>query len=126
MPVDFDWLNEEKTVMVYTIAGNWNWNDLHKNLRRSTLWWDDVEYPVEVIIDLSGSPKLPAGAVGHLRSIGVFQHANSPGRAVLVGVPLEVQTALGAHDGVYRDGERELRFAADQAAAQAIIAAWRG
>jgi hypothetical protein len=125
MPFDFRWDNDEKTIMRYVAEGAWNWNDFHKHLRRSTLCLDEVDHPVETIIDLRSGNKLPAGAVGHLRSTGAKTHANHTGRAVILGVDAETQRRLGAVDGVYQDSERLLRFVETDEAAYRVIAEWR-
>jgi hypothetical protein len=125
VPFDFQWDNDEKTVIRYRAAGRWNWNDFYKNVSRSLLWLDEVSHPVDVIIDLRGGDKLPAGAVGHLRSIGAKAHTNSTGRAVILGVDDETQKRLGATDGVYQDSQRPLRFVDSDEAAYQVISEWR-
>ncbi|HLU12226.1 MAG TPA: hypothetical protein VK003_21290 [Oceanobacillus sp.] len=125
MPFDFRWDNDDKTIMRYVASGAWNWNEFHKNMRRSTLWFDQVSHPVDVIVDLRGGNKLPAGAIGHLRSLGTKIHANSTGRAVILGVDAETQRKLGAVDGVYDAGERQLRFVETDEAAYRAIEGWR-
>lgn len=125
MPFDFRWDNDDKTIMRYVASGAWNWNEFHKNMRRSTLWFDQVSHPVDVIVDLRGGNKLPAGAIGHLRSLGTKIHANSTGRAVILGVDAETQRKLGAVDGVYDDGEHQLRFVETDEAAYRAIEGWR-
>ena len=125
MPFDFRWDNDDKTIMRYVAEGSWNWNEFHKNMRRSTLWFDQVSHPVDVIVDLRGGTRLPAGAIGHLRSIGTKTHANSTGRAVILGVDAEIQRRLGAVNGVYDDRERHLRFVVTDEEAYEIIRHWR-
>lgn len=124
MPVEFRWDNDEKTIMRYVAQGAWNWNEFHKNMRRSTLWFDQVNHPVDVIVDLRGGNRLPAGAIGHLRSIGTKTHGNSTGRAVILGVDADIQRKLGAVNGVYHDHERLLRFADSDEEAYRVIADW--
>lgn len=126
MAMDFRWDNDEKTIIRYTASGTWNWNEFHKHLRRSLLWLDQVGHPVETIIDLRAGDRLPAGAIGHLRSIGAKGHPNSTGRAVILGVDDETQHRLGALDGVYQDNQRLLRFAQTDEAAYRILGEWQG
>lgn len=125
MPFDFRWDNDDKTVMRYVAEGSWNWNEFHKNMRRSTLLFDQVSHPVDVIVDLRGGDKLPAGAIGHLRSIGTKTHANSSGRAVILGVDAETQRKLGAVNGVYHDHERRLHFVETDEEVYHVITEWR-
>lgn len=125
MSIDFQWDNDEKTVIRYRASGRWNWNDFYKNVNRSLLRFDEVSHPVDVIIDLRGGDRLPAGAVGHLRSIGSKAHANSTGRAVILGVDAETQHRLGAVDGMYQDSERLLRFVDSDDAAYRVLQEWQ-
>ncbi len=126
MSFDFRWDNPEQTVLRYVAEGDWNWNDLHKHLRRSTLWLDTLGHPVETIIDLREGKKLPAGAVGQLRSLGKKTHPNNHARTIIMGVDAEVQRQLGVIDGVYRGKDRLIRFAESDADAAAILAEWQG
>lgn len=123
--INFQWDNDEKTVMRYTVEGVWNWNEFHKTLRRSTLRFDDVNHPVDTIIDLRKGAKLPAGAVGHLRSLGAKTHPNSVARTVILGVDATVQAAIGAVSGLYWDDGRLIHFAASDKDAYEVIARWR-
>lgn len=125
MAFDFRWDNDEKTIMRYVAEGKWNWNEFHKHMRRSTLWFDMVTHPIDVIIDLRAGEGLPSGAIGHLRSLGTKTHANSTGRAVILGVDAETQRQMRVVNGIYRDSQRELRFAESDEAAYSIIEAWR-
>lgn len=124
MSFDFRWDNPEQTVLRYVADGDWNWNDLHKHLRRSTLWLDTLDHPVETIIDLRSGSRMPGGAVGQLRSLGKQLHRNSRARTIIMGVPAELQRQLGAVEGVYRTPEQLIRFAATDAEAAAILAEW--
>ncbi len=132
MPVDYQWDNNDKTIMRYTVQGAWDWNDFYRQMRRSLLWWDDLDHVVDIIIDFrggdhlpDGSIKLPAGAMAHLRSIGTIEHANAPHRAVVIGVSADLQAKIGAVDGVYKPPRREIRFVENDDQARAVIADWR-
>lgn len=104
MAFDFQWDDPAQTIMRYTADGAWDWNIFHKTLRRSTLRFDEVAHPVSALIDLRGSTKLPAGAVGHLRSLLTsLAHTRFSGRAAVVGVDAATLAALGV-----RDSAREL------------------
>lgn len=124
MVVDFNWGNVEKTTLHFTVGENWNWNDLHKNLARSTLWLDQVEHRVDLLVDLRGH-RLPAGAIGHLRSLGKMQHRNASGRVIIIGVPeATLQAITRADDKTYRVDDRIIVFVENIEAANAILARW--
>lgn len=125
MVVDFKWGNVEKTTLHFTVGRGWNWNDLHKNLARSSLWLDQVEHRVDLLIDLRGQP-LPAGAVGHLRSLGKAQHRNASGRVIIIGIPEATRHAITrAADQTYRVEDRLIVFADDSDAAYTVLEQWQ-
>jgi hypothetical protein len=124
MGFDFSWDNADKTVIRYRAEGAWTWNDFHKHVRRSTFALDALERPVETIFDLGASARLPAGAIGHLRSIGKQDHAKRRPRAVVIGVPESLQAQLGARGGVYESDGQLIHFVRDGAEARAVVAAW--
>ena len=125
MPVEFDWGDEAQTWLRFTPTTPWNWTDFHRAMRRATFWLDSVDHPVEILIDLRQSARLPAGALGHIRSLGVAIHPNSRNRAVIIGLDESVAGPLGGADRTYRDATRLLRFVETDDEAQAVIAAWR-
>ncbi|NJO84505.1 MAG: hypothetical protein HC828_18190 [Blastochloris sp.] len=124
MTIEVAWADDDRTIMCCTMAGAWNWADFHRHYRRAGLRYDDAGGEVDVIFDFRGGP-LPAGAIGHLRSLGRPIHPNAAPRAVLVGVPDEVRERISGAGRTYQDAERTLYFAADDADAHRMIAAWR-
>jgi hypothetical protein len=122
MPVDFAWHDPEQRVMRYSLTGDWDWNQFHRTLRRSTLRFDETSGPVSVVIDFRGSSRLPAGAIGHLRSaLNSLAHPHFSGRGVLIGIESPVQAALGVRDGALRTAGGMIHFAPDEETAHAIL-----
>ena len=125
MPIKLAWDDDAKTVIRYRAEGIWNWNELHKNAKLATFALGNVPHPVETIFDLSRSIRLPAGAIGHLRSLGKRDHPNRQPRIIIIGVDASVQQQLGAQDGVYRAADQLVRFVGDEAEAQHVLSEWR-
>ncbi len=119
------WDDDAKTVIRYVAEGNWSWKDLHGHVRLSTFALDRLDHPVESILDLSQSARMPAGAVGHLRSLGKQDHPNRRPRIIVIGVDREIQQQLGAVDGIYQTREQLIHFVNNDAEAQAVLTAWR-
>lgn len=113
-------------VLRLTLTRPWNWNDLHKGMRRAALQLAPEGEPVEVLLDLRQAPELPAGAFGHIRSLGRALHPRLRNRLIIIGLEATLAARLGGRDGVYRDGRRLLRFVADDEGAAAVLAEWRG
>ncbi len=121
MPMDFHWTDDSKTVLHFVADPIWNWNDLHKNLRRSALRIDEVNHAVEVIIDLTNSVRMPSGAIAHLRSLVRPLHKNTPARKIVIGVPAALQTDIGAIDHVYTAPTGHVYFTESLETALALI-----
>ncbi len=104
MGVEFDWLDTEKTIMQFTASPPWNWKDYYRAVKIAAFRMHNLGHQVDIILDLRRSNVLPAGAIGHLRGVGKPTHQNMTGRAVIVGVPLEIEQNLTP------GGERVLRL----------------
>lgn len=125
MPFEFVWGDESKTVVHYVAAGRWNWNDYHKIVRISTFSFGSLDHKIEAVVDLRGGEGMPAGAVGHVRMMGKPSHPNRTPRAIVLGVPPDVQRALGAVDGVAGTPEQQLVFVETDEQVKAVLAGWR-
>lgn len=125
MPIDFRWQDDARTILRVTPTPPWDWNLFHRTLRRAALRLDEVTGPVDLLLDFTTSKPLPAGVVGHLRSVAL-EHPNSSHRTVIIGIDDTTQRAIGASNGVYKRGDRVQYFAASEAEALALIASWRG
>ncbi len=124
MSIDFQWDNDEKTVIRFVAEDSWNWNDFHKNMRRATFWFDSVPHTVEMVIDLRATTKMPAGALGHIRSLGKRIHPHGRDRVILIGLDSTLAQTLGGADGIYGDSQRMIRFVQTDEEAQTIIDEW--
>lgn len=124
MPITYDWDNPEQTLIRLRAEGAWNWNDLHKTMRRAGFWLDAVDHPVDLILDLRGGDRLPAGALGQIRSLGRAVHPNGRDRLLIIGLDPVVAGPLGGEEGVYRTNDRAIYFAPDEAAAHGILMDW--
>ncbi len=125
MPLSIVRENEDATVLRLVLTPPWNWNDLHKGMRRAALQLPPAGAPVDLLLDLQQSPRLPAGAFGHIRSLGRALHPRMRNRLIIIGLEARLATMLGGADGTYRDDRRLLRFVADDATAASVLCAWR-
>ena len=115
MGVDFDWLDEDKTIMRYVATSPWNWKDYYRAIKISAFRMHNLDHQVDVILDLRQSEKLPAGAVGHLRGFGKPPHKVVSGRAVILGVPPEIEQNLTGETGrILNMGSHTIYFADDE------------
>lgn len=124
MPITFDWDDGQQRVLRLVAADPWNWNDFHKTMRRATFLLDRVDHSVEIIVDLRQSVRLPAGALGHIRSLGVPLHPNMRNRLLIIGLDESIAGPLGGADGLYQDRKRLIRFVANDDETATVIDGW--
>ena len=125
MGVHFSWDDEEKnTVIRYTAEDDWNWNHYHKAVQMSLFALHRIGHDVDVIVDLSGTDKIPVGAMAHVRSFGKRQNPHLTGRAIVIGLDRDTELSLRGGDDserVLHVGEQTIYFVDDEAAAQALL-----
>jgi hypothetical protein len=122
----FNWVDADKTILRYTAKPGWNWRDYHACARIATLTLTPRATPVDIVIDLSATTRMPSGLAGHSRTFGQALVPALSGRAAVIGVPDEDLKAL------LPDGSRllpteggQVYFAETEAEALAQLAAWR-
>ena len=126
MPLNSAWDDEAAGVLRLMPTPPWNWNDLHKGMRRAALQLPLEGGPVDLLLDLRQAGKLPAGAFGHIRSLGLALHPRMHDRLLVIGLEPTLAGMLGGETGVYSDGRRLLRLVGDDAGASAVLEQWRG
>jgi hypothetical protein len=125
MTVEIKWVDEDKTAICYVAMGDWNWNEFHKKVKISTFQLDRLEHDVDTVLDLTGSVRLPAGAVGHLRMLGKVDHPRRRPRAIIIGADAALQQQMGAQDGVYATEGQLIHFVKDAQAARDLLFLWQ-
>lgn len=125
MPLNSAWHEDFADVLRLSPTPPWNWSDLHRGMRRAALQLPEGDGPVELLLDLRQAGKLPAGAFGHIRSLGLALHPRMRNRLLIIGLVPTLAAMLGGADGVYSDGRRLLRMVNDDREAAAVLAAWR-
>jgi hypothetical protein len=122
----YNWANTEKTILRYSAKPGWNWRDYHACARIATLNLASHTTPVDILIDLTASTRIPSGLAAHSRTFGQPLVPTLSGRAAVIGLPEENLKAL------LPDGSRlmpteagQVYFAASEAEALAQLEAWR-
>lgn len=74
MGVEVEWDNAAKTVIRFSYAGRWTWDEMYRAVDTSTALIDSVPHPIAMIIDMSESAGVPPGAMTHGRAIQQRAH----------------------------------------------------
>lgn len=127
MAVGYTWEDREtKRVLRYIAEDPWNWKDYHKAVQISRFALHGLTHDIDVIVDLSRSSRLPAGALAHVRTFGRRITPAMTGRALVIGMDEALVTVLCGDSGMTRAqfGEQTLYFVKNEAEAQALLADW--
>lgn len=83
MPITVSWHDEEKSVILRQMQGNWTWDDFHISQSNINAMLKEVPHTVDQIIDTRESRSIPSNAITHFRSANKNVPANSGLRAVI-------------------------------------------
>ncbi len=90
MAIETKWENDDKQVIVVTYTGRWELDEFYQTFEMCNQLMDSVDYPVNVIFDMSKSLALPNGFMGAIRSLSKKPHHNL-GVMAIVGANKLVQ-----------------------------------
>jgi hypothetical protein len=122
----YTWIDPEKTILCYTAQTGWTWRDYHACARVATITLKPRETPVDILIDLSASERIPAGLPGHSRTFGQRLVPALSGRAAVIGLPDEsLQALLPDGTRLLPTEDGQIYFATSQAEAIRQLMAWR-
>lgn len=124
MGFDIQWEDDAKTLIRYKAVDAWNWTDFHRAVRLSTFGMGAHDGPVvDTIVDFSQTARIPGGALAHIRSAGKRHVPQISGRAIIIGLPPEIEAKLlaGSPKRELNMREQHIYFVDDEAAAQTLL-----
>jgi hypothetical protein len=81
MDIQVTWDDSAHTILIWSIHGLWEWDDIYAAAERSALLRQSVDHPVSVIIDVSEAAPLRPDTLRHTRrALGL----NPEGREMVV------------------------------------------
>lgn len=119
MNVDIRWDNAAKTIVRYTLSGEWNWNDFYTAL---------AQRPPElkagssttILIDFRAVPRFPSDMISHLRDAAKVAEPAS-GLIILISNHTTVTTLFNLFVRIYSTVGKRLRLVNNDEEAYAII-----
>jgi len=105
MAIELYWDNDERTVMLCEIRGDWTWEQMYDTLDKIKKVTDKVTTPVAAIIDISDGVSIPGGS---FLTSAAFEHAKNmlkmgesgTGPMVIVGAGSVIKTAYKMFTGM--------------------------
>ncbi len=101
MGYSIKWDNEEKTIILFEIEPQWEWDKLHEMVKEQVAMMATVNHPVHTIIYTQGENiVVPTNALSNFRRLINLTHPNEDG-VVIVGGPTLVQTLFSMLNKIY-------------------------
>lgn len=69
MPITVDWYEEEKRNICYRLIARWSWEDLFTAIDEAVVLLDSVDYPVNLVLDMTNTTHVPTLAVNSLAKV---------------------------------------------------------
>lgn len=82
MAVTVEWKNDEKSILGYTIDGQWTWNELYRAVEHGLALNTNFRKDVFAVVDMRTSLGLPSGGVTQLTRLAEIPRPNT--RMVLI------------------------------------------
>ena len=95
MPIEIEWVNDEKTLIRWNFVGRWTAEDFHETIRKSNELITAQDHTVNHIIDFSQSVGLPANVIKDAR-YGMSQMPKNLGQVVVIAEGRGVEFLAGS------------------------------
>ncbi|MBN1965134.1 MAG: hypothetical protein JW910_10845 [Anaerolineae bacterium] len=119
-PIDVQWGNPDRTLVVYTAHGAWEWNDLYDATREAHALLATVNHVVDSIVDVTNAQAFPGGSLWHARRMASARHPNS-GRLVYVGGHSFIKAVFDVISRMYRADHPSFLYANTLDEAHALL-----
>ena len=82
MGIQAAWIDDNKLAIEMTFSGDWDWNEFYACSGLIATMFSNVEYPIDVIIDLRNSKKVQADFFVHLHLTDLYR--KNAGKIIIV------------------------------------------
>lgn len=112
MAVTVVWDDASQTIQRYIYASLWTWAEVFDALEEGHRQLDDVQHPVDAIVDMSATTFIPSGAMSNLKrvfSVG-GAHPNYSGFTVFLNAAGYVKAMHEMVREVYPESAHNIEF----------------
>lgn len=85
MGVSISWANDDHTIVTYTFADPWTWDEFYRCWDWLKAEMDASDQPISIIMDLRAFRTIPPDIMKHLKGILVQMHPNFSRATAYVG-----------------------------------------
>src|SRR5689334_11655228 len=84
MPIQVEWVNDDKTLIRWNFQGRWTAKELHETIKTSNEWINGQNHTVNHITDLSQTDGVPPNIIYEARS-AMRSMPRNLGQVVMIG-----------------------------------------
>lgn len=101
MPIVLNWLDDKKTIVLYTFEGSWTWEEFHE--LDDPIWEliATVDYRIDLIIDWTRSSGFPLGIMSSMHRAGENVVPQTEGLTISIAGPYLIKIMLGIFRRTY-------------------------
>jgi hypothetical protein len=78
MGIRVEWFAEDRPTLLYTVEGNWTWDDFHGAMTTAYSLMDAAPFvQVDSIVDMQQGQTLPSNILSRMQGISQSRHAKS-------------------------------------------------
>lgn len=119
MPIQYNWIDSEETIIQVTYPSQWKWNDLYAVQRDINALLDTSSKSIVAVHDFSRSRNLPPNAIGHMKNLILRIHPTIK-VIVYVGMNHFIRTMWGVISTLGMDRLVSVRFVFAESVEQGI------
>ena len=120
MGINVSWYNEEKTIILREMIGNWTWEEFHTSQEQINGMLREVGYIVDQIIDTRNSGAIPSSALTQFRNANKDVPDNA-GTRVVIGTNAFYQMMFKILSNIFPNVTDRVILAKDMDSALALI-----
>lgn len=124
--IDVNWDEKDKSIIRMAITGDWTWEEYHDGTHQVSEMMNDVDYRVDVVMEMGEAGPLPMSAASlHLKS-GLERMPDNHGVTVIVEADKLTRMVIESLDRVLPAARDHFFFAGSVSAARRVILVQRG
>lgn len=112
MPIKVAWVDDQKKTLIFAYEGQWDLADFYQVTDEGNHLMDQVDYPVNMILDVRRSKTIPNGFMNAISNTARKLHPNT-GTMVMVGINPFARAFIGLYHKIHPNQavEKPIHFA---------------
>jgi hypothetical protein len=83
MSIQVQWLDDTQRIIVLTMVGRWQWDEMFDAIEACHQMMDTVDYPVRTLFDFTRNVTWPLNPLANMRRANKLQHPRSSTVAIV-------------------------------------------